>query len=75
MINSASKSLKITLMPAAHCATGLQLDQLQVNRKWPVLRLKPPHTMQLACNSIGLDHAQFSWKKNRARVHILNLAS
>jgi hypothetical protein len=72
-------------MPAAHYVTGLQLNQLQVNRK-PVasesqasckgiLRLKPPHTMQVACNSIGLDHAQFNWKKNCARIHTLNLAS
>jgi hypothetical protein len=37
--------------------THLQLAQLQVNRKWLLLRLKtPPHTMQLACNSIGLYH-------------------
>jgi hypothetical protein len=26
----------------------------------------------LQFNSIGLDHAQFNRKKNRARVHVLN---
>jgi hypothetical protein len=78
--------MPMPIMPAAHYATDLQLacnstsctwiaSQLQGNRKWPVLRLMPPHTMQLACNSIGFDHAQFNRKKNRARVHILNLAS
>jgi hypothetical protein len=92
-------------MPATHYATGLQLDQLQVNRK-PVARESQVARLainaaahyatglqqatlqtsqiklslslgdwQQACNSILLDHAQFNRKKNRARVHILNLVS
>jgi hypothetical protein len=66
-------------MPAAHYATGLQLNHLQVNRK-PVAResqvarlaikAAAHYTMQL-----GLDHAQFNRKKNHALVHLFNLAS